>query len=506
MPTPEPARAWTLLAVCTAALILPLSFAGGALATPAIGRDLGGGPQALAWITNAFMLSFGSLLMAAGALADACGRKRVFLGGVGLFVLMSLALGLAPDTIWLDALRAVQGAAAAAALAGGSAALDQAYPDQGRTRAFSLLGTSFGVGLAAGPVLAGALLDTLGWRAVFLSSALVGAVALAIAAPTLRESRDPRAAGLDWRGTFGFTAALALLTWGILQAPGRDLTDARVLAPLAGALLCALLFVRIERRVARPMLDLSLFRHPRFVGVQALPVATCYCYVVLLVLMPMRFIGIDGLGEIQAGLATAALSLPMLFMPSVAAWLARGVSPGLISALGLLAAAAGLWWLGAVDIRASALAAIWPMLLIGAGAGLPWGLMDGLAMSVAPPERAGMAAGIFSTTRVAGEGIALASVNALLAGLIRHRMEAIDGVSQVAASAQYLAAGDLAGALALNPHASALLPQAYDDAFRWLLHALVVITLAGAAVAAGLLRERPDRRGAGMTGDGAGND
>ena len=108
------------------------------------------------------------------------------------------------------------------------------------------------------------------------------------------------------------------------------MTDARAGA-LAGALLCALLFVRIER-VARPMLDLSLFRHPRFV--QALPVATCYCYVVLLVLMPMRFIGIDGLGEIQAGLATAALSLPMLFMPSVAAWLARGVSPGLISALG----------------------------------------------------------------------------------------------------------------------------------------------------------------------------
>ena len=107
----------------------------------------------------------------------------------------------------------------------------------------------------------------------------------------------------------------------------------------------------------------------------------------------------------------------------------------LISALGLLAGRR-LWWLGAVDIRASALAAIWPMLLIGAGAGLPWGLMDGLAMSVAPPERAGMAAGIFSTT-ASPAGIALASVNALLAGLIRHRMEAIDGVSQVAASAQW---------------------------------------------------------------------
>lgn len=101
-----------LAAVCLAALILPLTFVGVAVATPAIGRELGGGPLALSWITNAFMLSFGSVLMAAGTLADEYGRKRVFSLGVGLFALTSLALAFAPSVLWLDLLRAVQGRAA----------------------------------------------------------------------------------------------------------------------------------------------------------------------------------------------------------------------------------------------------------------------------------------------------------------------------------------------------------------------------------------------------------
>src|ERR1700744_344854 len=114
-----------LAAICLAALVLPLSFSGGAVATPAISRDLGGSPVALTWITNAFMLSFGSLLMAAGTLADQFGRKRLFASGMALFVVSSLALTLAPSVVWLDIFRAVQGIAAAAALSSGSAALAQ---------------------------------------------------------------------------------------------------------------------------------------------------------------------------------------------------------------------------------------------------------------------------------------------------------------------------------------------------------------------------------------------
>ena len=124
MDHPHPAgparrRLAILAAVCLAALALPLSFSGGAVATPAIGRDLGGSAVALRWITNAFMLTFGSLLMAAGTLADRYGRKRLFALGTAGFALSSLALGLAPSLWAVDLLRAAQGVAAAAALAGG---------------------------------------------------------------------------------------------------------------------------------------------------------------------------------------------------------------------------------------------------------------------------------------------------------------------------------------------------------------------------------------------------
>jgi len=160
-------RLVVLAAVCMAALALPLAFSGGAVATPAIGRDLGGGPAAANWITNAFMLAFGSLLMAAGTLADRYGRRRLFAYGVAGFTLSSLVLGFAPSILVVDLLRAAQGIAAAAALAGGTAALAQEFDGHARTRAFSALGTTFGIGLAFGPVLAGWLIAQFGWRAIF---------------------------------------------------------------------------------------------------------------------------------------------------------------------------------------------------------------------------------------------------------------------------------------------------------------------------------------------------
>ncbi|MGN4078236.1 MFS transporter, partial [Burkholderia gladioli] len=175
---------------------------------------------------------------------------------------------------------------------------------------------------------------------------------------------------------------------------------------LAGFVGFALLFVLIETRSERPMLDLTLLRYPRFVGVQLLPIATCYCYIVLLVLLPLRFIGVDGHDEIHAAWLMLAISAPMLVVPFLAATLTRWMSAGTISGIGLALAALGLHLLnGALREGAADSAVLLPMLVIGAGAGLPWGLMDGLSVSVVPKSRAGMAAGIFSTTRVAGEGI-----------------------------------------------------------------------------------------------------
>ena len=472
-----------LFTVCLAAVILPLNFVSGAVATPAIARELGGSAQALSWITNSFMLTFGCFLMAAGALADELGRKKVFVSGVSLFALLSLLQAFSSSLLWIDLLRAAQGIAAAGALAGGAAALAQEFDGAARTRAFSLMGSSFGVGLAFGPFLAGVLIANFGWRSVFFSATVIAVLSLITGAGKMRETRNPQASGIDWPGTLSFTAMLALLTWALMEIPQSGLHSTRVLSLLGGAALLLALFVVVELRVKNPMLDLSLFRYIRFIGVQALPLATGFCFVVLLVVLPMLFIGVSGLSEERAGLMMMALSVPMLIVPLLAAWLTRWISAGVLCTSGLVIAAAGLGWLSQAVLAQDVTGMIAPMVVVGIGTGLPWGLMDGLSVSVVPKERAGMATGIFSTTRVAGEGISLAIVGAILSMLTHNALAARftgDAISPEAISqaAQRLATGNLTVAQQLITQAStAQLQQLYAVSLHPLLLCLMAITL-----------------------------
>ncbi|KQT69101.1 MFS transporter [Aureimonas sp. Leaf460] len=479
-----------LLAVCLAAAAMPLTFTGTAVALPAIGRALGGTPVALAWATNAFMLTFGSGLMVMGALADSHGRKRVFLSGTLAFALVSLALAFAPNMLVFDLLRGGQGLAAAAAYAGGSAALAQVFEGRARLRAFSLVGTSFGVGLSLGPIASGLMIEAFGWRSIFLAVVALTALAFGLGSSALTESRDAASRGLDRPGAASFTAMLALFTYGMLLVPERGWSDAAVLGLLAGSVLVLALFVAIERRALRPLLDLTLFRYPRFVGVQLLAAAPAYAFVVLLILLPVRFIGIEGMSEVAAGSLMIALSAPLLVLPVAAGLLTRWFRAATICGAGLLASAAGLFWLAMTPVGSPAAVTALPLLLVGTGISLPWGLMDGLAVSVVPKERAGMATGIFSTVRVAGEGVALAIVGAILAMLLAGRLGAAGHAGDIPASAQHLAAGDLASALALLPGTDAAgLLALYGEAFAWLLFLLSAITTVTALVVFLFLRE-----------------
>lgn len=473
-------------AICLSALVLPLSFTGGAVATPAIAREFGGNPSGLTWITNAFMLSFGSLLMMAGSLADQLGRKLLFAFGISLFSVVSVALAVSPNVWVLDVLRAVQGVAAAAALASGTAALAQEFDGHNRARAFSMLGTTFGVGLAFGPLIAGGLIDLFGWRSIFVLTAILSALSLTFGVPRMRETRDPLAQSLDWPGAISFTAMLVLFTCAGIQAADSGWLTPWVVIPLIGSAFFLVVFIKVESRAARPMLDLSLFRLGRFVGVQILPIGTCFAYIVLVVMLPLRFIGVEGLSEIRAGFLMVALSLPMLVVPIGVATLTRWIPAGILSGIGFLIAAAGLHWLSLFKAGDALSTLIAPMIVIGVGAGMPWGLMDGLSVSVVPKERAGMAAGIFNTARVAGEGVTLAIVGALLAGLVRSHLEAVavrSSYSSLAEAAHRVATGDMAHAVKALPEiAPSVLASSYADAFQSLLHILTVITVLSAVV------------------------
>jgi MFS family permease len=478
-------KSWLiLLAVCLSALVLPISFTGGAVATTAISNDLGGTPSQLRWITNAFMLSFGSLLMLAGTLADRLGRKKMFSTGLALYVVTSLLCAFSPSIEAFDISRAFQGLAAAFALASGSAALAQEFTGHTRAKAFSFLGTTFGIGLAFGPLFAGILIGTLGWPSVFIATAIIAAISLVFAIPLMHETSDPKADRIDWAGALTFTGSLVSFTYAIIEVGALGWSHPNViqLLVLSGGLLG--IFLLIESIVERPMLHLELFKYPRFLGVQMLPIGTCCCYISLVVMLPLSLIGVVGMSEMSAGFLMVALSAPMLFVPLIASYLARWINAGLLTGIGFLIAAAGLFWMSATDFNTNPFQLILPMIVIGIGAGIPWGLMDGLSVSVVPKERAGMAAGIFNTSRVAGEGIILAISSATLSVILASIFsENISDVTNIKQASEHLAMGNLQAAMEFFPSLDRVTTiSLYLKSYAHLLHILAWITIASAFI------------------------
>lgn len=490
------ARRWLqLLAACLTGLLIPLCFTGPAVVLSAIHLDLGGSPAQLAWIMNAYILSYGGAMMVAGSLTDLLGRRRIWLVGLAWFCVCTFAIPFAPSVAWIDMLRLLQGLGGAAAFAAAMSSLAPLFAGQARARAFSLLGTTFGLGLAFGPLVSGWLVEISSWQGVFHATGVVGLLGWLLVAASAPRERPAARGGLDWAGAISFTLALGLFTYGMLLVPEQGWGDATVLACLlaSGAMFAG--FAAIERRVAQPMLDLGFLRHPGVLGVQALAASPAFLFIVLIVLLPGRFIGIDGYGALQAGQMMVWLAAPLLVVPFAAALLTRWFTPAALSGAGLLLVAAGLAWLAQAFSQGAGAALHAPLLLIGVGIGLPWGLMDGLAVSGVAPERVGMATGLFNTVRVSADGVAIAVVSALLAGLIQHGLAARVGAA-VSAQALLEASGRAAlgelqvGAALLGPHA-ALLAQSYAEAFIRVLHLLAGLAAITACAVVYLLRQ-PD--------------
>lgn len=491
-----------LTAICVSAVIIPLVFTGPAISTPAVGRDLGGDHASLSWIVNAYALAFGGFVMAAGALGDQIGRKRCFVSGLMIFTITSILIGLTPNLLLLNLLRAVEGIGGALVLTSATSLLAQEFEEAERPRAFSFLGTAFGVGLSFGPMASGFVIEHWGWRALYFCIAAGSLLILLLGTPGIRESRDPDAKGIDWPGTVLFSAALVSFTFAVLRGPQDGWSSLSVICLLAGSTVLLATFIVVELRQSRPMLDLSLFRYPRFIGVQLLPVATGFSFVALIVYLPIWFIAIQGHDEFTAGLAILPLTAPMLIVPLLAGTLAKWIAPGILSAVGFLLSAGGALLLMRLSPEVGVGPMILPMLLIGVGNGLPWGLMDALSVSVVPKERAGMASGIFTTMRVAGEAIAIASIGAALIGLTAQNLgiAASERGMALPASAATIATRIGAGGHGVAPSTgtasemalTAAIHGAYTDAFGTIFVVLALLaTMTAAVCLLTLRREAP---------------
>lgn len=483
----------TLFVVCMAVLIVPLGISGTSATLPEIGARLDADLVPLQWAVNSYNIVAASLMLVAGSFSDRFGRRRIFTLGTGLYALSLLVTVFATNIYVVDVARGFAGLGATGIMTAGTAILASTFDGAARARAFGLLGVTIGAGLALGPTSSGLLVGAFGWRAVFVAH-LVIVVASMVGLPFVAESRGPGAGRVDWAGVVTFTASLVLFTLAIISGPQYGWGSGRVIGLFAASAVVLVVFALVERGRPDPMLDLSLLRNKAFISVNLLNVGISVGFVALLVVLPAYFISATGASARSAGLTMLLMTGPILVSPLLAGRLvARGVPVRVMLSAGMLIIAAGCLGLTVVSPQVGILALAGPLLLIGVGMGAMVGLLDGAAVSTVEPARAGMAAGMFNTVRLASEAVAVVGMVAIVVSVVRPKIA--DGLGRF--PDQQGNAGDLANQV-VGGDVSGLpggafrtfLAEAHTSGVHVAVVACAVFCAVAAVLAFALLRER----------------
>ncbi|WP_328298523.1 MFS transporter [Streptomyces sp. NBC_00435] len=411
-------RRWTVLAVCALSMFLiGVDTTIVNVGLPVIGRGLGVGTRGLEWVVDAYTLVLASLLMASGALADRFGRRRVFRCGLIVFGLASLACALAPSLGVLVAARAVQGVGASMLSPVALAIVVNAMPDpRERARAIGVWASVFGLSMAAGPVIGGALAAAFGWRSVFWINAPVIVAALVLVAVFVPESRGPRSRRLDLPGQLLLTTALCVSVAVLIEGPRIGWTSPAALAGYALAVAAAAGFVRVEPRRSDPLMDLGLFRRPPFASAVLGAVTLFAALNVTLLLNTLYLQNTRGWTPLAAGAATLPMALGATLCAPWSGSLTGRVGPRRPLLLaGGFTAAGGLCMVNLGRDTAVPLLLL-AYLLIGIGFGFANAPITHTAVSGLPPSRAGVAGAITSTARQVGSAVGIAVAGGLAAG------------------------------------------------------------------------------------------
>jgi EmrB/QacA subfamily drug resistance transporter len=416
---PEPpltsTQRWTLAVVCAATAMLMLDIAVVNTALSDIAADLNTGLSGLQWVVDAYTLALAAVVLTAGSLADRFGRRRLFTIGLSVFTVSSLVCAAASDIVMLNASRAVQGVGAAIMFAVSLALLSQAFhKPQERAKAFAAYGASIGAAFAIGPLVGGALTSGLDWRWIFLINLPLGLLCIAITRRSVEESRDPDARKLDIPGQLTLTAGLFLLVLALLRGNEDGWTSTPIVVALAGAVAFLAAFIVVEARVKEPMLPLELFRNRGFTGAQVGAFAISASFFAVFLYTTIYLQQILGLSAIEAGLVYLPGTLVMLVVSAATANLVEKIGMGRMIAGGLALVGVGqaLLTLAAVD---SNWAIFLPGVLVACiGTGLFNPALSACALSSAPPQMAGLAAGVNDTFRQAGIAVGVAALGALV--------------------------------------------------------------------------------------------
>jgi DHA2 family methylenomycin A resistance protein-like MFS transporter len=383
------------------------------VALPTIRKDLGGGITGLQWVVDGYTLMFAALLLTCGALSDRVGARRAFTMGLVVFVLASLACGMAPNLAGLVMARFVQGSAAALMMPASMALIGQAYSSGvERARAVAVWAMGGAIASSTGPVLGG-LLTMANWRLIFLINVPVGVVALLLLTRVARSSHRP--VPMDWIGQISAVAAMGGLTYGAIEAGEVGFGAPNVLVGLAVAVAAIAAFVISQQQVAHPMVAPRLFDDRVVVVTTVIGFAFMVGYYGLPFVVSLYFQEQRGVSALAAG----ALFLPMMVIGAAltpfSARIAERIGARAAVIAGLVTMAAGLVMLGLLPASTPLAVVSALMILVGLGGPLVMPPVTAVLLNTVQGHLAGTAGGVFNTSRQVGGALAIAVFGGLLA-------------------------------------------------------------------------------------------
>jgi len=471
------------------------------VALPSIQRALHTTPETLQWTIDAYVLTYAALILFGGKLGDRFGRRRMFLAGLAIFTLASAACALATTDTELVVFRAVQGTGAALLSPLSLSILAAAFPRRQLPTAIGIWAGISGIGLSAGPLVGGLLVERVSWSAIFWVNVPVGLIAAAVCLWAVAESRDDQRRHLDIIGTGLVTTGLFALVLALIDTGSHAWVSAWTLAPLAAAAILVALFVAWERRNADPMIPLRLFLRPAFSTSSVVALIVGFASIGVLYLIVLYLQNVEGYSPLQAGVRTLPLTLTQALIAGNAGRIDRRLGTRIKMSGGMLVLTGGLLGLAQVHV-ASAYDVIWPFeVMLGFGLGLVLPAVSAASMASADRDQSGIASGVINASRQVGGALGIAAMGSIAAALARsdwsHQLTQLPATSHTTLTrlTPFVVGGqgkliaELAGQQA---RAAAL--ESFVHGLDGALLTSAALTLIGSAVAfTGLRRQRPRR-------------
>ena len=497
---PHPRRWKALVVLAVSLLVVSIGNTILNVALPTIQEELDASASELQWIVDGYLLVFAGLLLTAGGLGDRLGRRRALIFGLVLFGLASVAASLATSSGQLIAARALMGVGAAAIMPTTLSVITNIFPDDERPKAIAIWSAIAGSGVAIGPVAGGFLIEAVDWHGIFLINVpiilacLVGAVAL------VPESRDEKSERLDWIGALVSIAALTALVWALIEAPERGWTSLPILAAFATAGVLTAGFVGWERRVAHPLLEVSVFMNRRFSAASASIAFISFALMGVLYFLTTYLQSVLGFSALDAGVRMLAIAAGIMLAAKSSVRLVARLGTKTVVAAGLTAVALAFVALSGFQTDTGDLPLALTLATMGFGMGLTMAPATEAIMGSLPPNRAGIGSAMNDVTREVAGTLGVAVLGSVLASAYAGAMDgATDGLSSGAAAAAsdsvgaaHEVAAGIGGQSAAELVASA--NQAFVEAMSTTASIAAGVALVGALIAARFLPARARSR------------